>query len=103
MHADERGCRGSYLRSSACICGSLLLPDSNSPPRFYSPQRPPLHRLSLAEGLRIDRSTKHMMTKAYNNVKTVLLLGLMTGLILFVGSFFGQNGLLIALVMAGVM
>jgi heat shock protein HtpX len=44
-----------------------------------------------------------MMTKAYNNVKTVLLLGLMTGLILFVGSFFGQNGLLIALVMAGVM
>ena len=44
-----------------------------------------------------------MMTKAYNNLKTVFLLGLMTGLILFVGSFFGQNGLLIALVMAGVM
>jgi len=44
-----------------------------------------------------------MMTKVYNNLKTVFLLSLMTGLILFVGSFFGQNGLLIALVMAGVM
>src|SRR5687768_12526910 len=44
-----------------------------------------------------------MMTKAYNNMKTVLLLGLMTGLILFVGSFFGKGGLMIALVMAAVM
>jgi len=44
-----------------------------------------------------------MMTKAYNNLKTVVLLGLMTGLILFVGSFFGQNGVIIALVMAAVM
>src|SRR5688500_5667427 len=44
-----------------------------------------------------------MMTKTYNNLKTVLLLGLMTGLILFVGSFFGKGGLIIALVMAAVM
>ena len=44
-----------------------------------------------------------MMTKAYNNMKTVMLLGLMTGLILFVGSFFGRGGLMIALVMAAVM
>jgi len=33
-----------------------------------------------------------------NNIKTVLLLGLMTGLILFIGSFWGQNGLTIALI-----
>ena len=44
-----------------------------------------------------------MMTKAYNNPKTVLLLGLMTGLIIFVGSFFGQNGVIIALIIAAVM
>ena len=31
-----------------------------------------------------------MMTKVYNNLKTVFLLSLMTGLILFVGSFFGS-------------
>src|SRR5688500_15444940 len=44
-----------------------------------------------------------MMTKAYNNLKTVVLLGLMTGLILFVGSFFGEGGIIVALVMATVM
>jgi heat shock protein HtpX len=35
-----------------------------------------------------------------NNVKTVLLLGLFTGIILFIGSFWGGNGLTIALVMS---
>lgn len=35
-----------------------------------------------------------------NNVKTVLLLGLLTGIILFIGSFWGQNGLTIALFMS---
>ncbi len=35
-----------------------------------------------------------------NNVKTVLLLGLLTGIILFIGSFWGQNGLTIALVIS---
>jgi heat shock protein HtpX len=44
-----------------------------------------------------------MMSKFYNNVKTAVLLGAMTGLILLVGSFFGQNGLIIALIMAAVM
>ncbi len=38
-----------------------------------------------------------------NNIKTVFLLGLMTGLILFIGSFWGQQGLTIALVMSVVM
>lgn len=33
-----------------------------------------------------------------NNIKTVILLGLMTGLILFIGSFWGEQGLTIALV-----
>jgi heat shock protein HtpX len=33
-----------------------------------------------------------------NNLKTVLLLGLLTGIILFIGSFWGQNGLTIAFV-----
>ncbi len=36
------------------------------------------------------------MNKFYNNVKTALLLGLMTGLIIFAGSFFGREGLIIA-------
>jgi len=35
-----------------------------------------------------------------NGLKTAVLLGLMAGLILFVGSWFGSNGLLIALVLA---
>jgi heat shock protein HtpX len=35
-----------------------------------------------------------------NNLKTVMLLGLMTGLILFIGSFWGQQGMTIALVMS---
>jgi heat shock protein HtpX len=35
-----------------------------------------------------------------NNIKTVLLLGLLTGIILFIGSFWGQQGLTIALVMS---
>lgn len=35
-----------------------------------------------------------------NNLKTVLLLGLLTGLILFIGSFWGRQGLTIALFMS---
>jgi heat shock protein HtpX len=35
-----------------------------------------------------------------NNIKTVMLLGLMTGLILFIGSFWGERGITIALVMS---
>jgi heat shock protein HtpX len=38
-----------------------------------------------------------------NNLKTVLLLGLLTGIILFIGSFWGQQGLTIALVMSIIM
>jgi heat shock protein HtpX len=38
-----------------------------------------------------------------NNVKTVFLLGLMTGIILFIGSFWGQGGLTIALAMSVLM
>lgn len=38
-----------------------------------------------------------------NNIKTLLLLGLMTGLFLWVGSFWGQNGMMFALVFAGLM
>ena len=36
-----------------------------------------------------------------NQIKTVLLLGVLTGIFLFIGSFFGQNGLLFALIFAG--
>jgi heat shock protein HtpX len=43
------------------------------------------------------------MSQFYNNVKTAFLLGLMTALILWIGSFWGQQGIVIALVMAGVM
>jgi heat shock protein HtpX len=43
------------------------------------------------------------MNQFYNNVKTAVLLGLMTALILAIGSFFGSNGLMIALIMAAVM
>jgi heat shock protein HtpX len=35
-----------------------------------------------------------------NNFKTVLLLGLLTGIILFIGSFWGQRGVTVALVMS---
>jgi heat shock protein HtpX len=35
-----------------------------------------------------------------NNLKTVLLLGLLTGIILYIGSFWGEQGLAIALVMS---
>jgi len=35
-----------------------------------------------------------------NNIKTVFLLGLLTGLILFIGSFWGSQGLTIALFMS---
>src|SRR5512137_212045 len=38
-----------------------------------------------------------------NNFKTVLLLGLLTGIILFIGSFWGRQGLTIALVISIVM
>jgi heat shock protein HtpX len=38
-----------------------------------------------------------------NNIKTVLLLGFLTGIMLFIGSFWGQQGLTIALVMAVLM
>jgi len=38
-----------------------------------------------------------------NNVKTVLLLGLLTGIILYIGSFWGEQGLTVALVMSIVM
>src|SRR5688572_9901593 len=38
-----------------------------------------------------------------NNVKTVLLLGTLTGIILAIGSFWGQRGLTIALVMSVLM
>jgi heat shock protein HtpX len=40
------------------------------------------------------------MNQFYNNVKTVVLLGLMTALILAFGSCFGSNGLIIALIIA---
>jgi heat shock protein HtpX len=43
------------------------------------------------------------MNQFYNNVKTAVLLGLMTALILGIGSMFGSNGLTIALMMAVVM
>jgi heat shock protein HtpX len=33
-----------------------------------------------------------------NNFKTVILLGLLTGILLFIGSFWGEGGLLVALV-----
>lgn len=43
------------------------------------------------------------MSKFYNNLKTALLLGLMSALILFAGSFFGQQGVIIAFVLAAIM
>lgn len=38
-----------------------------------------------------------------NNLKTILLLGLLTGIILFIGSFWGRQGLTIALIMSIIM
>jgi heat shock protein HtpX len=43
-----------------------------------------------------------LMNKFYNNLKTALLLGLMTALILVIGSFFGQQGLLFAIIFAAI-
>ena len=39
------------------------------------------------------------MNAFYNNLKTAFLLALLSGLILAVGSLFGQQGLIVALVM----
>lgn len=45
-----------------------------------------------------------MMSQFYNNVKTVVLLGLLTGLVMFAGfALGGNNGLLIALIISAVM
>jgi len=44
-----------------------------------------------------------MMSTFYNNLKTVVLLAVLTGLIMWIGSLFGPNGLWIALIFAGVM
>ena len=41
------------------------------------------------------------MTRFANNVKTAMLLGLMFGLILLAGSFFGQQGIIIAFIFGG--
>ncbi len=44
------------------------------------------------------------MSKFYNNVKTAMLLGLMTALILWIGSLLGgQRGVLMALILAAIM
>jgi heat shock protein HtpX len=44
-----------------------------------------------------------MMSQFYNNIKTVFFLAVLTGLIMWVGSFFGPQGLYIALIFAAVM
>jgi heat shock protein HtpX len=44
-----------------------------------------------------------MMSKFYNNVKTALLLSVLTALILGIGSIWGQQGLYLALIFAAVM
>jgi heat shock protein HtpX len=43
------------------------------------------------------------MSQFYNNVKTAILLGLLTALVLWIGSFWGSQGVMIAFVMAAVM
>ena len=43
------------------------------------------------------------MSQFYDNFKTALLLGLLTALVLWIGSLFGTGGLYVALVMAAVM
>ncbi len=43
------------------------------------------------------------MNQFYNNIKTGVLLSVLTGLILFIGSLFGQNGLFMALILAAAM
>src|SRR4051794_41766516 len=42
-----------------------------------------------------------MSGKLYNNVKTAMLLGALSGLILWIGSFWGQQGVVFALILAG--
>ncbi len=43
------------------------------------------------------------MTRFVNNIKTVALMGSLMGLFLFAGSFFGQQGMLFALLLGGAM
>lgn len=43
------------------------------------------------------------MSMLYNNIKTVLFLGGLTALMLWIGSFFGQGGLIFAFVLAAIM
>ncbi|HWB52623.1 MAG TPA: M48 family metalloprotease [Tepidisphaeraceae bacterium] len=42
------------------------------------------------------------MSQFYNNVKTVLLLGMLTMLILWIGSFWGRQGIIIAFIFAAI-
>src|SRR5688572_27053562 len=44
-----------------------------------------------------------MMSKFYNNVKTALLLGMLSALILMIGSIWGSTGVVIALAFAVIM
>ena len=41
-----------------------------------------------------------MMSKFYNNMKTFVLLGFLSTLILWIGSFWGSGGVMVALVFA---
>ncbi len=51
-----------------------------------------------------DDEVKGTMSKFYNNVRTAMLLGALTALILWIGQFLGgQQGLIIALIFAAVM
>jgi heat shock protein HtpX len=43
------------------------------------------------------------MSRFYNNVKTALLLGLLTALVVWIGSLFGTGGLYVGLILAAVM
>src|SRR5689334_15254220 len=94
------GRRAPRVKSGPLAASNPAPADSKTRSRFY--------RVCFCRFVRlgVKRARKEfelgMNTKFYNNAKTALLLGLLTGGILAIGSIWGQQGLIIAMVFAAV-
>src|SRR5689334_5876745 len=88
--------RHSVSRISHALCNRCHL--------FHLPNilQSSLRHLQRSVVVGVARSCSQM-SKFTNNIKTAVLMALLTGLILWIGSFFGTGGLYIALILAAVL